>query len=93
MVVNHNHTPDAADKTIARIKAVGGTALAAAADISRRDEHQAMVSRMLAEYGRRDVLVTHAAVAITRPLAQITEADFDLSFAVVGHGLGPPGLR
>jgi 3-oxoacyl-[acyl-carrier protein] reductase len=91
IVVNHNHTPDEADKTVAEIEAAGGTALAIAADVSSRGEYQAMVSRMLAEYGRWDVLVNNAAVAIIRPFAEVTDADFDLSFAVnvkgVFHGL------
>ncbi len=50
-----------------------------------------MVSRMLAEYGRWDVLLNNAAVATIRPFAEVIEADFDLSFAVnvkgVFHGL------
>lgn len=37
---------------------------------------------MLAAYGHWDVLVNNAAVAITKPFAQIIEADFDLSSAV-----------
>jgi 3-oxoacyl-[acyl-carrier protein] reductase len=56
-----------------------------------RSEYQAMVRRMLAEYGGWDVLVNNAAVAITKPFAEFTGADFDLSFAVnvkgVFHGL------
>jgi len=91
VVVNHNHTPDAADNTVAAIEAAGGTALAIAADVSSHSAYQALVRRMLAAYGRWDVLVNNAAVAITKPFAQITEADFDLSFAVnvkgIFHGL------
>jgi 3-oxoacyl-[acyl-carrier protein] reductase len=91
VVVNHNHTPEAADKVVADINAAGGTAIAAAADISSRAQYQAMVERLLAEFGRWDILVNNAAVAITKPFSEITEAEFDLSFQVnvkgVFHGL------
>ena len=91
VVINHNHTPEPAEMVAAGIQAAGGTALVAAADIGSRAEYQAMVERLLAAYGRWDVLVNNAAVAITKPFAEITEAEFDLSFAVnvkgVFHGL------
>ena len=91
VVVNHNHTPEPAEKVVADINAAGGTAIAVAADISRRAEYQAMVERLLAECGRWDVLVNNAAVAITKPFPEITEAEFDTSFAVnvkgVFHGM------
>src|SRR5262245_34584561 len=50
-----------------------------------------MVEEMLAAFGRWDVLVNNAAVAITKPFSEITEAEFDLSFAAnvkgVFHGM------
>lgn len=82
MVINHLRTPELADKAVAEIEASGGTARAIAGDVSSREEYQAMVEAMLAAYGRWDILVNNAAVAITKPFPQITEADFDLSFAV-----------
>ena len=91
VVINHPHTPEPAEKVAAGIRVAGGTAITVAADISNRAEYQAMVEEMLAEFGRWDILVNNAAVAITKPFAQITEAEFDLSFAVnvkgVFHGL------
>ena len=91
VVVNHPHTPELAGQVVTGIEAAGGQALAISADISRRPEYQAMVEQMLGEYGRWDILVNNAAVAITKPFAQITEAEFDLSFSVnvkgVFHGL------
>jgi 3-oxoacyl-[acyl-carrier protein] reductase len=91
VVVNHPHTPEPAAAVVADIQAAGGSALAVAADISDRAEYQAMVQRLLGEYGRWDVLVNNAAVAVTKPFPQITEEEFDRSFAVnvkgVFHGL------
>jgi 3-oxoacyl-[acyl-carrier protein] reductase len=50
-----------------------------------------MIEQTLATFGRWDILVNNAAAAITKPFAQITEVEFDLSFAVnvkgVFHGL------
>jgi len=91
VVINHNHMPEPAGKVVAEITAAGGRAIAAAADVSIRAEYQAMVDQLLAEFGRWDILVNNAAVAITKPFGTITEAEFDLSFAVnvkgVFHGL------
>ena len=91
VVINHNHTPDLAGKLAAGIEAAGGTAVAIAADVTSRAEYQAMIEQTLATFGRWDILVNNAAAAITKPFAEITEAEFDLSFAVnvkgVFHGL------
>ncbi|MFI9510752.1 SDR family oxidoreductase [Nocardia sp. NPDC052566] len=91
VVVNHPHTPDPADEVVAAIVADGGRAIAVAADVRDRDEYTAMVERLLAEYGRWDILVNNAAVAITKPFQEVTDDEFDLSFAVnvkgVFHGM------
>jgi len=91
VVINHNHTPDLAAEVAAGIEAHGGTAAAIAADVTSRAEYQAMIEQTLATFGRWDILVNNAAAAIAKPFAEITEAEFDLSFAVnvkgVFHGL------
>ena len=91
VAVNHDHTPESAEKVVAGIQAAGGSAMAVAADVSSRAEYQAMVEQVLASWGRWDVLVSNAAVAITKPFAQVTGEEFDRSFAVnvkgVFHGL------
>jgi len=91
VVVNHPHTPDLAEAVVEDIRAAGGSAMAIGADVRNRAEYEAMVAKLIAEYGQWDVLVNNAAVAITKPFAQVTEEEFDLSFAVnvkgVFHGM------
>jgi 3-oxoacyl-[acyl-carrier protein] reductase len=87
VVVNHNHTGDAAEKVVAEIAAEGGTAMAIAADVSSRAEYEAMVEQALATYGAWHILVSNAAVAITKPFPELTEVEFDLSYAVNVKGI------
>ena len=82
VVVNHLYTPDQAAAVVAEIKSVGGSASAIAADVADRTEFEAMTGHLLGEFGQWNVLVNNAAVAITKPFGDITEADFDRSFAV-----------
>ena len=96
VVINHNHTPEPAGKVVAGISEAGATATAIAADVSSGSEYAAMVEQMLAGFGRWDILVNNAAVAITKPFPEITEAEFDMSYAVnvkgVFHGLKLAGV-
>ncbi len=89
--INHPRPPPPAEKAVAEIEAAGGSCLALAADISDRAQFNGMVSQLLAECGRWDILVNNAAVAITKPFPEVTEAEFDRMFAVnvkgVFHGL------
>jgi 3-oxoacyl-[acyl-carrier protein] reductase len=81
VVINHLNTPDKAALAVAEIKSAGGSASAIAADVADRAQFEAMTEHLLSEFGQWDVLVNNAAVAITKPFADITEAEFDRSFA------------
>ncbi|WP_042420610.1 SDR family oxidoreductase [Streptacidiphilus anmyonensis] len=91
VVVNHPHTPEPADAVVRGIEKAGGTAVAVAADVTVRAEYAAMVDRLTGSFGGWDILVNNAAVAVTKPFAEVTEEEFDRSFAVnvkgVFHGL------
>jgi 3-oxoacyl-[acyl-carrier protein] reductase len=82
VVVNHLYTPGKAAFVVAEIESAGGSASAIAADVTDRTEFEAMAGYLRSEFGRWDVLVNNAAVAITKPFGDITEEDFDHSFAV-----------
>ncbi|MHB1929700.1 MAG: SDR family oxidoreductase [Acidimicrobiales bacterium] len=82
VIVNHPSTPGTAEIVVKEIKAAGGHAIAIAADVSIRAEYNSMIAEILEQFGRWDVLVNNAAVAVAKPFEQVTEAEFDHSFAV-----------
>ncbi|MGD9662394.1 MAG: SDR family NAD(P)-dependent oxidoreductase [Porticoccaceae bacterium] len=61
VVVDRNR--EAADDMVAQIKAAGGSASAEILDISDREAVTAFGGRMLAQYGKIDVLVNNAGIA------------------------------
>jgi 3-oxoacyl-[acyl-carrier protein] reductase len=87
VVVNHNHTPELADRVVVDIHKAGGTSLAVADDVTHLAEYERMVETILDRFGRWDILVNNAAVAVTKPFGEISEAEFDLSFAVNVKGV------
>jgi 3-oxoacyl-[acyl-carrier protein] reductase len=67
-----------AEGVAAEMRAAGHAALAVEADVSRRASVEAMVARVLSEYGRIDVLVNNAGIAgRTAPLLEVTDEDWD----------------
>lgn len=61
LVVDRNR--EAADVIVSQIKASGGSAIAETLDISDREAVMAFGGRMLAQYGKLDVLVNNAGIA------------------------------
>lgn len=65
----------------------GGKALAAPADISVRDEAEAMIGRVVLELGRLDILVNNAGVIKHLALLETTDSDWDWMFNVNVKGV------
>src|SRR5213082_1125816 len=57
-----------ADSTVAEIQAAGGEALGIELDVTDRDAVEAMVARVIAQWGRVDVLVANAGGGRGRPV-------------------------
>src|SRR6202795_2536362 len=66
-----------AQAVAAEIAAAGGSALALAADVSRRDEMQAMADAAMESFGGIDILCANAGIFPAAKLGAMTEADFD----------------
>jgi NAD(P)-dependent dehydrogenase (short-subunit alcohol dehydrogenase family) len=99
VVVNHLDTPAGADAVVQAICKDGGTAVGVQADIGRREECARLFADAAGHYGRVDILVNNAAVAILTPIAEASEEQIDtvLNVNVKGMLFGcqllPPGRR
>ena len=82
VAVNYRERAEDAEAVVAKIKAMGGRAIAVAADVSQGTAVAAMVERAANALGPIDILVNNAGVAIVRGVDDLAEAEFDLTIAV-----------
>lgn len=77
VIVNFLNSQDAAKSVVNQIQSQGGRAIAVRADVSERDDVQAMMDVIGEQFGRLDIVVSNAAAGGFRPLTQVTPAAFD----------------
>ena len=77
VVVNFLNSLDGAKDVVNQIVSGGGRAIAVRADVSERDDVQAMMDLIGEQIGRLDIIVSNAAAGGFRPLTQVTPAAFD----------------
>ncbi|NQX68625.1 SDR family oxidoreductase [Paenibacillus alba] len=82
VIINFASNPAAAGEAVTSIQQKGGEALAIQADISQVSEIERLFQETLQAYGQLDILVNNAGIMITKPIAAMTEADFDKQFAI-----------
>jgi 3-oxoacyl-[acyl-carrier protein] reductase len=82
VAVNYVSRAADADAVVAEIKANGGTAVAARADVSVAAEVDSMIVSITAQLGPIDILVNNAGIVLRRDIDDLTEADFDRTIAV-----------
>lgn len=87
-VVVHYHSSDAeARSLVAEIGAMGGSAVAISADLSRHEEVERLAEDAWAAFGAVDTLINNASVFPPEPLAEVDEALWEATMAV---NLGAP---
>jgi gluconate 5-dehydrogenase len=74
--------PGRLDEAVTAIKAAGGQAAAVSADLADRGDLERAAEAAAATYGEPDILVNCAGINLRPPLAELTEADWDLTMAV-----------
>ena len=82
VAVNAAHL-STAEETAQQIRQAGGTAIAIQANVADEEQVQAMVDRVVKEFGTIDILVNNAGVS--QPLVPLVEqdtADFDRTIAI-----------
>ena len=82
VVVNYARGAEQAKDVVSAIEAAGGKALAVQADVSKTAEIRDLFDRTQETYSQIDILVNNAGVILYKPLAEVTEAEFDNLFAI-----------
>lgn len=80
IVVNYVTSKGAAQETAEQIAAMGRKAFVVRADVSEKDDVDAMAKFMEREVGSLDILVSNAATGGFRPLLKASQANFDAAF-------------
>lgn len=77
VIVNFLRSSDGAKDVVNAIQSCGGRAIAVRADVSEREDVQAMIDVIGEHFGRLDIIVSNAAAGGFRPLTEVTPASFD----------------
>jgi 3-oxoacyl-[acyl-carrier protein] reductase len=87
VAVHYGADAAGADETVRRIASAGGKAKALRADVVDASQVAALFDGVLGAFGRIDVVVNNAGMNVApRPLAELSEADFDRVMATNAKG-------
>lgn len=77
VIINYNGSKEAAEQTVAEIKAAGGDAVAYQCSVSDYEACGAMITALIKEYTHIDILVNNAGITRDGLLMKMSEEDFD----------------
>src|SRR4051812_34028068 len=72
---------ETAEATAAEIRALGCKSAALVANVAQLAQIDALISAVVDQFGRLDVLVNNAGLIAPRPFGEVTEEDWDSTFA------------
>ena len=82
VAVNYRERADEAAETRRRIEEAGGEAFIVQADASDAGDVGRLVGETRERYGPVSILINNAGIAITKPVDELTEADWDATLTV-----------
>ena len=77
IVINYVTSQSAADEVAEVVAAMGRDVAVVKADVSQRDDIDAMIEFVTERFGRLDILISNAATGGFRPMLAITERNFE----------------
>lgn len=86
VIVNYDASDREAQTVVNAIQTRGGNALAVQADVARLEDIRRLFRATVAHFGRLDMLVANAGYSVFKPLTEITEEDFDATYALNAKG-------
>src|SRR5262245_27179497 len=78
----YNRSRDEAEKTAAAIVELGRRAFLKQANLTNAAECEAFVNESAAALGRLDILINMASIYVSKPLSELTVAQYDENLAV-----------
>jgi 3-oxoacyl-[acyl-carrier protein] reductase len=86
VVVNYAKSAGEAEKVVAEIEAKGGSVVAIQADVRNVSNIRRLFKEAFDRYGRLDIVVANAGIFLEKPLAEVTEQEFDDIFNLNAKG-------
>lgn len=81
-VVNYSGSREKATEVVETIIKNGGKAIAVQADVSKVSDIERLFAETIAKFGKVDILVNNAGIMVNKPIAEVTEEDFDKHFLI-----------
>jgi NAD(P)-dependent dehydrogenase (short-subunit alcohol dehydrogenase family) len=72
-----NRNAGQGEEAAAKVRGKGWKAKAISADVTQRKSVEGLVSQVLKEFGRIDILVNSAAIIVRKPIVEITDEEWD----------------
>lgn len=86
VVVNYGRSADQAQEVVSAVEANGGKGFAVQADISQVADIRRLFQEAVDHFGQLDILVNNAGTGIFKLLAEVSEEEYDTTFALNTKG-------